>query len=151
MLLAHLRAADGVSPQPALVNERSGICTLRALERAARTGHIQRLFLHAAAGVIRHPLPDGACVVFPQRKCRGQDAPRLALKNRCAVSKLQLAGLKCPLRAGFIQKRCAGKHILYLAAVSARVHIYGAAHTPWDAVGEFQAGQPFVCGRDAHL
>ena len=46
-------------------------------------------------GVIRHPLPDEACVVFPQRK-RSRDRMHhgIALKNRCAVSKLQLAGLK---------------------------------------------------------
>ena len=147
VLFAYLRAADGVALEAALVYESRGIAAHRALEGAARGGHIQRLAVSALLVHLPHPRRDGVRIVGGEPEHGAHDGAAHSFKITVSIGKAAVFALDLRQRlVGDVIHDDALYDVLHLPAVGARVHQYAAADGARNAGGKLQSAQP-VCLR----
>ena len=134
-------AAAGKPLETRSLDQRPGKMACRPPEKASGAGILQGLACRPPLGEIPDLLADIQGIAGDQSQLYAKDRFIIFLKQAVAVSKVQV-----PSGAVFhyaAQGNSAGRmdDLSHFAAISAAIHINGAAYAAGDAAGKFHAGQ----------
>lgn len=151
VLLAHLRAANGVSSQAGIHDEFAGKVTLGALESGASTRHVERLLVLAALAVVVHVGLDHRGVARGEIESGRKHDETVVGNAALAIAQVEFvdielddvaaaAGAVVELASGFVDAHVL-QHIGHAGAVCSGVHVAGTADRSGDARDGFHAGK----------
>ena len=151
VLLAHLRAANGVSSQAGVHDELAGKVALGALESGAGTRHVERLLVLAALAVVVHVGLDHRGVARSEIEGGRKHDEAVVGNAALAIAQVELidselndiaaaAGAVVELASGFVDAHGL-QHIGHAGTVGTGVHVAGAADRSGDARDGLHAGE----------
>ena len=151
VLLAHLRAADGVAAKAGVHDELAGKVALRALESGAGARHVERLLILAALAVIVHVGLDHRGVARGEVEGGGEHDKAVVGDAALSITQVELidielddiaaaAGTVVELTSRLVDAHGL-QHIGHAGTVGAGVHVAGAADRAGDARDGLHAGK----------